>query len=239
MSNPFFRFFDAHRPFIGSDSSKWPMDWKEIRWKTYPRCPAFSLPAAKSIPPISLTDALVLRKSDRSFKGACLATQEISSLLYNSCGLIKPQTNLNKSRRSYPSGGGLYPLEIYPLIIKGSEELKAGIYHYNVLEHKLEKISDYSIKKILSAFHYTWVKDAAIVFIFSFVETRTKPKYGNFAYKIGLIEAGHISQNMYLISAALNLKCSALGGFASNILNEALRLYSPQETPFYSIAIGK
>lgn len=239
MPNPFFRFFDTNRPFLDSDSSNWPVDFKEICWKAYPRRPTFLLPTTKNIPPVSLTDALVNRKSDRSFNGMHLTPQEISSLLCNSCGLIKPQANLNASRRPYPSGGGLYPLEIYPIIINGSEELKAGVYHYNVLEHKLEKISDYSTTKILSAFHYAWVKDAAVVFIFSFVETRTKPKYGNFAYKICLIEAGHISQNMYLVSAALGLKCCALGGFTSNIMQEALGFRSSKETPFYSLVVGK
>ena len=48
------------------------------------------------------------------------------------------------TRRAYPSGGARFPLEIYVFLFK-CKDLVSGIYHYNVLDHSLEKILDENV----------------------------------------------------------------------------------------------
>jgi SagB-type dehydrogenase family enzyme len=168
-----------------------------------------------------------------------LTIEKISCLLFYSCGLTKPHRNPNHSRRPHPSGGGLYPIEIYPLIFVGTKGIGKGLYHYNISGHFLEKLPEKDIEALKSAFRYPWVADTAMTLLLSFTEARTKPKYGNFAYKVGLIEAGHIGQNIYLTCAALGLKCCALGGFDAETLHRALDLDGVSEVLFYALAVGR
>jgi SagB-type dehydrogenase family enzyme len=64
-------------------------------------------------------------------------------------------------------------------------------------------------------------------------------KYGNFAFKLGLIEAGHLAQNLYLMSAEQNLKCCALGGFNEKIIHKLLDIDGATEIAFYAFVAGK
>ena len=238
MSNPFFDFFNRDRPHIDPDTAKWPIAWKTIRWKTYPRCPSITLPDPE-INGTTLKKAILSRVSSRKFSNKPLTTQEISTLLFYSCGITRPHEDKNQSRRAQPSGGGLYPIETYLLVFHGSTEIKSGAYHYNVLDHSLEKLRDEDVAHLKTAFHYPWVADVSLVLLFSFLEERTKPKYGNFAYKVGLIEAGHIGQNIYLNCAAMKLKCCALGGMDFDKMHKVFDLDQNREVLFYSIAVGK
>ena len=43
-------------------------------------------------------------------------------------------------KRTSPSGGGLHPVEAYPLI-RNVEGIKPGLYHYDARDHALERIA--------------------------------------------------------------------------------------------------
>ena len=240
MGNPFFEFFDRDRPPINPDSTAWPKEWKEASWKTYPRHRHFQLPKP-SLPYAALSEVLQKRNSQRDFSMRALSNEEISAILLFSCGLNPPGTNPDRVRRPHPSGGALYPIEIYPIILQSVETtIPPSIYHYNILEHHLEQLSSTINKdEFGSAFYYPWVTEAAMVLIFSFVEARTKIKYGNFAYKVGLIEAGHIGQNVYLNCAALGVKCCAIGEFRAETIHRLIGLDGEGEVAFYAIAVGR
>lgn len=234
MTHHLLDFFNRDRPSIDPDPTKWP--WKAA-FKSYPRRPKIKLPppAPLSIP---LDETIRLRKTDRIFLPEALNIDEISLLLFYSCGVVSSDKEGWKSHRAYPSGGGLYPIEIYPLVIRGPDHIGAGIYHYSIKEHSLEKLGDFN--SLDEAFTTNpWAKEAALILIFSLIDGRTKPKYGNFAYKLALIETGHISQNIYLNCAALSLKCCALGGIEEEKVNSALDLDGETETTFYAVAVGK
>lgn len=68
---------------------------------------------------------------------------------------------------------------------------------------------------------------------------RSSMKYGNFALKVGLIESGHLAENIYLAVQALKLKCCALGGLDEKITHNILDIDGVTEIVFYVVAIGK
>lgn len=238
MFHPLFEFFERNRPQIDADPAKWPAAWSTVQWTTYPRYHTRTLPPPGPLPSITLGDAILRRKSVREFSGTPLSAEKLSTLLYYSCGLITPSDARAPNRRTYPSGGGLYPIELYPLILRGNKKIPTGGYHYNVRDHSLEELPDVAVDEIPKNFHYPWVADATVILFFGFSEERSKPKYGNFSYKAGLIESGHISQNMYLVSGALGLKCSAVGGFSSSRVHELLGLDPIRESLFYTVVVG-
>lgn len=177
------------------------------------------------------------RKSSRDFSGKPLSQQELSTLLFFGAGITYENENPDRTRRAYPSGGARYPLEIYPAIFK-VENLKEGLYHYSVREHALELLLEGETDKVKGAFHYDFVKDASAVFIFSMIPKRSTIKYGNFGLKIGLIEAGHLAENIYLVSEALGLKCCSLGGLNEKLVSGLLDLDNSEEILFYAVAMG-
>ena len=146
-----------------------------------------------------------------------------------------------RERRAQASGGARFPIEVYPIVFRSSGELPAGLYHYNVKEHKLgvlleQEFEDRDIDKL---FTYPWVKDAAIGIVMTAVFWRNQNKYGERGYRYVLIEAGHIGQNMYLVSEALGLKCCALGGTRDENLETLIDIDGETESVVYGLALGR
>ncbi|MDP3725708.1 MAG: SagB/ThcOx family dehydrogenase [bacterium] len=240
MADPFFNYFREERNSISRNVYEGTQG--SFSCKEYPRFPQIFLP-----PPIklehSLSGILEKRKSTRSFIAEPLSLLEISSLLFWSMGMLNSHTQGETKHRMHPSGGAKFPIECYPLIIKKGE-LTRGIYHYNSFKHVLEKIASEEILNndvLWSSFAYPFVRDAAVVLVFSFVKERSIQKYGGLAYKLGLLEAGHIGQNVYLVSTALNLGCCALGFGLQEVksLHSLFDLDGSNESLCYAIAIGR
>jgi SagB-type dehydrogenase family enzyme len=141
--------------------------------------------------------------------------------------------------RTAPSGGALYPIEIYPVVIsvKGVEP---GLYHYAVDRHGLELILPGRLEKRLSeiTFDDGTFSRASVAFILTGVFGRPHFKYGERGYRFALLEAGHICQNLLLAATSLRLGAVAVGGFIDDELNELLDLDGIDESAVYLIAAG-
>jgi SagB-type dehydrogenase family enzyme len=79
---------------------------------------------------------------------------------------------------------------------------------------------------------------AMIVFITAFFE-RTIFKYGDRGYRFILLEAGHVAQNLNLVSNALGLGSLNIGGFFDREIDDFLNLDGVTQSSIYMIAIGK
>lgn len=142
------------------------------------------------------------------------------------------------TRRAYPSGGARYPLEIYLLVLKGGE-IKAGLYHYNVKHHILEiLLEDVNYKYLRYLYQHDFVKRASCLIIITSIPARTVIKYQQWQRFI-LLEAGHIGQNVYLVSEAMKLGCCAIGGWNETNMNELLDIDGKYEYIVHMIAVGK
>jgi SagB-type dehydrogenase family enzyme len=133
----------------------------------------------------------------------------------------------------------LYPYETYPVIFN-VDGLKNGIYHYSSLDHSLEFLKEgFFVEQISFAFlnQYSFIRNACICIIISGVIERTVWKYGVRGYRFLLLEAGHIMQNICLVSTSEGLGTLPLGGFYDDILSELLEL-DPVYEPAIGLAIG-
>jgi SagB-type dehydrogenase family enzyme len=231
------------------EPSAWPQEWKTIYFKEYPRMPRIDLkPYLKPLPEIPLWKLLLSRKSRRNFNDKPINISQISNLLYWASGIRNLEKHLEKkdwqsSYRFYASGGGRYPLEIYPLVLKGEGELRPSLYHYNVKEHILENIWDrdflkYEKEWLEGALSYPWSRDAAVILFITAVFWRNQIKYGERGYRYILQESGHLGQNLYLVSETLGLQCCALGGFAEEEVERVLDIDGISESCIYTFAIG-
>ncbi len=214
----------------------WPKAWKEVIFKEYPRLDNIILPEPSSIDHITLAEVLGERKSSRVFSQSPLTLEELSTLLYYSAGLRE-----NKrpwiANRFYPSGGGRYPLEVY--LISLNSELPKAVYHYNLRSHSLELLIDLKKINIVEYFNYDFVSGASCIVVITACFRRTTIKYKDRGYRFCFMECGHLSQNFYLNSSALNIKCCAVAGFVENKLNKLLDIEGVTETVIQTIALGK
>ncbi|MBM3712971.1 MAG: SagB/ThcOx family dehydrogenase, partial [Actinobacteria bacterium] len=179
-------------------------------------------------------DALIQRKSSRIFTKR-LSLSQIGTLLYYSSGINKNK-HFNEPYRFYPSAGARYPLELY--IISLRSNLPSGLYHYYVKNHSLEvllRMEKFDFNKYLlqKAFN-----KCSVLIIITAVFQRNLMKYGDRGYRYILIEAGHVGQNIYLLSSALNLNCCAVGGFVDDSLNNLLHIDGLHESVLYVFAVG-
>jgi SagB-type dehydrogenase family enzyme len=71
------------------------------------------------------------------------------------------------------------------------------------------------------------------------VFNRNQMKYGERGYRYILFEAGHIAQNVYLVSNAMDIGAVALGGFDDDLLNDFLEIDGEDESAVYAVVLGK
>lgn len=211
--------------------------WIKIHYKSYPRF--------KSIPLMNLSrggselrQILYKRYSARHYSKLPLSFANISYILQMSAGLVRPDKDLDKSRRGYPSAGARYPLEIY--FISLNAELDKGLYHYNIKENSLEILIKKNLSKWLldTTGNEDWIVKSGIVVIITGVMDRTRIKYTDRGYRYILMEVGHVGQNISLLSTELGLGSCILGGFIDNKVNDLLDITFQKEYALSMITIG-
>lgn len=222
---------------IPSDATKWPAEWSTTYYKTYPRFKKIPLLSPKSSS--DFFDLVLSRTTDRSFSKDALTHEKISILLKYSCGIIEESAEWNP-RRAYPSGGARYPLEVYPIIFNDFEGIPAGTYHYNVKEHALDTLSQrpFSDDDIAQLATYPWVQYSSALIVLTTVFWRSQMKYGERGYRYIMLEAGHLGQNIYLSSMALDLKCAGLGGTRDTNIEKLLNIDGNNESLVYALVVG-
>lgn len=197
--------------------------------------PAVRLPEPE--PARESLDALVAaRRSTRKYSEAPLPLAQLSTLLragYGVTGALGSQPF-----RAVPSGGALYPLELY-VAAQHVEELEPALYHFDPLRAVLERVRPLGSNELagLTPYDELLVPSAAVTMI-SAVFWRARFKYGSRAYRFALLEAGHVSQNFLLAATALGLAACPLGGFYDRRVDAFLGVDGLYEASLYLLPVG-
>lgn len=215
----------------------WPEEWLTVDFKTYPRLPYEELPQPDA-PDMKLADAVASRTSGRDFSGKPLTPQTLSTLLAYSCGITDAEHE-PALHRAQPSAGGRYPLEVYPILMRGGE-IESGLYHYQVKSHGLEQLEarTFSPEDLDGIFTYPWAKNASAAIVITAVFDRTQAKYGERGYRYVLIEAGHVGQNIYLLAQSLGLKACSIVGTRDPVIEKLLDIDGVTESVVYTVLLG-
>jgi len=225
-------------PPIPENLNEWPENWKACSYKTYPRYPKIQLQDVK--PRADFFELILKRSSNHQYSKQPISLCELSILLQYSCGVTHLANN-GMLRRAQPSGGGLFPIEVYPLVVISGNDLLSGLYHYNVQNHQLDVLWNrtFDHKFIKGLFPADWMQNASLIFILTAVFERNQVKYGERGYRYTLLEAGHIGQNIYLNAEALNLQCCALGFTEDMKIESLLEIDGVTESVVYALVVGK
>lgn len=185
-----------------------------------------------AVPSSPLHRLLEKRCSTRRFSRRSVPIARVVTALWAAYGV--------PHRRSVPSAGGLYPLQVHLIQLRPEEDLPEGVYR--VWYHWQEGVGLQCISEQAGESYAAWMDpgilmDAQGVFVLSGDFARTAAKYGNRAALFVPIEAGHAAQNILLSAAETGIGVVELGGFVEDRLSALLRLRK-DVTPLITIAYG-
>ena len=186
---------------------------------------------------ISLEEAIVQRKSTRDFAHEPLSPSHLSQILWSAQGI----NDTSGGRRTIPSAGATYPLEIFIACGRDSiKEIAEGIYHYDISNHSLHLYhrGDVRLELARAAFNQEFIHEASVDVVICAVYKRTAMRYGSRGERYVHMEVGHAGQNVYLQATALGLSTVAIGAFQDEQVRAVLRL-DKQYRPLYIMPVGR
>jgi SagB-type dehydrogenase family enzyme len=191
----------------------------------------------------SLESVIAGRRSRRAFGSEPMGLDRLAALLHAAYGvtgaLESEEHGLAYPVRTVPSGGALYPLEVYVATLR-VVGLEPGLYHFDPLAPGLETRRLGLLAEELAELstHAEIVSSCAVLFFVAAIFGRTRFKYGLRGYRFALLEAGHLGQNVLLAAGALGLAAVPLGGFYDRPTDTFLELDGVNESTLYTLAIG-
>lgn len=238
MDKYFYYFFhkklNATKLNIPKDVSLWPKSWTKTEYKNYLLLDNLELKEPAGTPLLSLLKKRVSQRENLKFNKINL--EKISHILKCGYGEIKYEDG--NVHRTSPSGGARYPLEIYIFLFNDAENVKSGIYHYDIKKHELEPVKYKNFKKedIKLLNSYEFIQESNGIICITSIFDRSVRKYGDIGYKLILLEAGHVGQNICLAGAEKDIMFCSLGRSNDSLLEKEIGVNSFQESVVYTIA---
>lgn len=170
------------------------------------------------------------RRSCRSFSERKMTVSQIGSICHFAYSIPD---------HSVPSGGALYPLRIYVLIESPQDGLEPGYYEYDAEQNRLICFSDeVDVEQLKYCFNQEEIPFGSSVQIVIAADLERQPyKYANRGYRLTLIEAGHVAENISLYCAEQGLGACEMGGVQDKPLKQELEL-SGNIWPILVIPVG-
>ena len=142
---------------------------------------------------MSLGDALGQRRSERQYSDKEISLQTLSTLLWAACGVSDQKTG----KITAPSAVNMQDVKVYVCT-------KDGACLYDAKANTLSKVSDKDLREAIAG-RQAFAKAAPMSLVL--VSTKDSDRAPN--DKFGAMDAGYVSQNIYLACTALGLKTVA------------------------------
>jgi SagB-type dehydrogenase family enzyme len=191
----------------------------------------------------SIEKALFNRRSIRRYLDKAISLSEISQILWSAQG-----TTTGDGKRTAPSAGATYPLEIY-LNASNVASLSRGIYSYDSTRHTLHKLFQQEQKSAIAsaALDQSFIMQAAAIIIITAIFERTTNSYGKRGIQYVQQEAGAVAQNIHLQAVSLNIGTVMVGAFRDDQVKRLLlphlrnfnNDFSVNEEPLLLMPLGK
>src|ERR1700736_5136826 len=241
--------------FMTKDTPYVPWDWRiEEKLKTLPATPAppqfkkirgadaVRLPSHE-ITGDSFFETLHARRTHREFARGKVSLENVSKLLQTTWGVQGYfQTNVfgKLPYKTSPSGGARHPTEVYLMALR-VDGLKRGLYHYEAKYHRLARLPGTASPRLASAYcaGQPYLAGAAALFIMTAVFARTMWKYGRGrAYRVILLEAGHLGQTFCLTATRMGLAPFSTGALKDSLIEKGLGIDGISESVLYITGVG-
>lgn len=206
-----------------------------------------ALPEPSSLSEGSLANALIGRKTCRTFTDEAISLEDVGTLLYLSLGYLHERENdVDETiveglgaRRSSPSGGGLNACEGF-LYVQSVSGLQPGLYAYHSTNHALSFVNptpDSPLGQLLCGQHFINNLPVGLFITARFDKLWWKYEHSR-AYRMAYVEAGHISQTFQLVATALGLNTWLTGALTDDQVETLLGLEDNAEQPLFFVGCG-
>jgi SagB-type dehydrogenase family enzyme len=202
------------------------------------------LPLPKRVFPNSeFVRVLLSRTTHRRFSTEKVSLETVSqllSLVWGVTGFVDAGRFGKLLKKTSPSAGARHPGEVYLMALR-VDGLKPGLYHYQPLQHCLERVSPAATprKARLYCARQDFVGNAAALFLMTAVFPRTMWKY-RFAraYRVVLLDAGHLCQTFCLVATWLGLAPFCTAALKDTLIEEDLGIDGVRESVLYVAGVG-
>lgn len=249
----------AGRKFMAKWEESGEEDYESDQDKKLPQPPLVKAPMRDTTIPLPhhfedlglMNDTLKLfnsRKSNRVYTEEPMTLLQLSWLLWATQGVKGIRGKSYATLRTVPCGGARHEFECY-MLIQNVEGLEDGSYHYLPMKHEIELL--YTKKELeektgkhfqeiigYSLMDQVWANKANVVFYYSMVAYRAEWRYGIHAHRVALIDAGHITENLYLACTSTHLGCCAIGALDTAFVDQLFELDGEEEFSFYAAPVG-
>lgn len=190
------------------------------------------LPKPRYKSEVSVEEALLKRRSIRSYKKSPLTLEEVSQLLWAAYGITA-----DWGGKTCPSAGATYPLVIY-LVAGEVKDLKPGVYQYIPEEHSIKLVLEKDVRKELMAasWQQEYILNAPINIIIAANYERTTSHYGERGIRYVHMEVGHCGQNIHLQCETMGLGTVVIGAFNDKEVKKILKV---KEDVLYIMPVGR
>lgn len=197
---------------------------KDKQKVNYERDKVFKLSEFKIKQDSEFEQILHKRRSAKSFNNKIRIDEK--EILSRFCGLAFGQSIYNDLYRTYPSGGALYPVNIYLAfnnkICDMSNFENNSVFKYNH-KNNLVPISKDGWEEISKMIIGNDIKNCQLAIILSTKFNQNYKKYKKIAYRLIQQEAGHIAQNILLTSEYLGFNTIPLGGYYESFARKIVK----------------
>jgi SagB-type dehydrogenase family enzyme len=209
--------------------------------KHYPGSRQISLPPPKKIG--EFPGVLLQRRTWRQFSPHPVELDNLATLLGLTFGVqswLQLKGIGRVGLKTSPSGGARHPIEAYVLALR-VQGLRRGLYHYNAGKHRLELLEPGATAARASSYlnGQWWFGAAAALVFMTAVFARPQWKYpASRAYRIVLLDAGHLCQTFCLAATWLGLAPFCTMAFADLKIENDLKIDGVTESIIYAAGVG-
>ena len=193
-------------------------------------------------------DALLdARTTCRNFDPSrALRLADLAQVLERSVGVrgrVQAADDFEVLKKTSPSGGALHPTEAY-LLVRAVEGLAPGLYHYRAGDHALQPLpceAD-ALDRLawLAVGGQPWFANAHALVVLAprfernFWKYRDHPK----AYRVTILDVGHLSQTLQLAATTLGLGCFVTAAINEVDIERAFGMDGISEAPLAVCGVG-
>jgi SagB-type dehydrogenase family enzyme len=144
--------------------------------------------------------------------------------------------------RPYPSGGGVYELELYP-VVRNVAGVEPGMYHYDSFDHVLRPVAaadSRAVSQLIkpAAATLTGGAEPQVLVVLAARSGRIMWTYEQIGYAAILKDVGVLMQTIYLAATAMGLGACAQGFGDTAAFVAATGVDERQECSVGSIILG-
>jgi SagB-type dehydrogenase family enzyme len=193
------------------------------------------------------------RRSVREYSGKAMPIEDLSTVLFYGDGISGrlPLETLTQTAtlgrpeyvelRTAPSGGGLYPINLY-VLVQNVTGISPGIYRYLPHYHGLRAVTQSEPDSTMTEVaQFGEIKAHKANFLIAYVYRlfENTRKYGESGLAFALIEVGAIAMNIHLTCAALGIGSCDVGSFSKRRFEKLMHLDGISEHMLHLTVVGR